>query len=735
MKTQFVRTLFLLLGILMTPTVTAETIDPFKFLENVDSAEAMAWVRQQNAVSVKLLESTPRFSHDREAVLKVLDNRERIPAVTRRGAWFYHLLQDDKFKIGLWRRTTLEQFRKPKIDEIQWESILDLDALAKTEGENWVWGGATCLAPDYNRCLLALSRGGADAKVVREFDLETRRFVDGGFNLPEAKSSYGWIDANLIFVATEFGQTAEEKKSSLTASGYPRIIKVWQRGTPLTQARPIYEANTTDVSAFAYVDHQPNYKRLFVGRYLDFYRSETYLIESALRFDELAKTDVARKRVNIPLDAGFASRGDWAFVELRSDMTLGSEKWVAGTLLVSDYQLLLVGQPKYQVLFAPTATRALGDNGGPHLLRDGILLSIQENVSGRLEEWRFDAGQGRWVGRSVNAPSPGDLSPAALQDPFVPKDELANSYFLTYTDFLTPTSLLLGQLGRDQFEVIKRNPQFFDSTGMRSEQRFATSKDGTRIPYFVVYPKNYQLGQNRPTLMYGYGGFQVSLNPWYSGSWGKTWYERGGIAVIANIRGGGEFGPKWHQSAIREKKQKSYDDFAAVAEDLHRSGIAKPSQIGIMGGSNGGLLVGAVMAQRPDLFGAVVCQVPLLDMKVYHRLLAGNSWMAEYGDPDKPEDWSFISLYSPYQNVKAGVKYPRILFTTSTRDDRVHPGHARKMAALMLSQGRSANEVVYFENIEGGHGGAANNEQRARMVAREMNFLWDTLGGSVTWAK
>jgi prolyl oligopeptidase len=344
-------------------------------------------------------------------------------------------------------------------------------------------------------------------------------------------------------------------------------------------------------------------------------------------------------------------------------------------------------------------------------------------VTSRLEEWRFDGA--KLSHRVVQAPAPGHLSVVSLHDPLLPGDALAEQYLINYTDFLTPDSLLLGQTGRDARELLKSRSAQFDAAGMKVEQNFATSRDGARVPYFVVWPKGAKADGANPTLLYGYGGFEVSLQPWYSGGFGKAWYQRGGVLVVANLRGGGEYGPAWHQSAIRQHKQRSYDDFIAVAEDLIKRNITSSRQLGIMGGSNGGLLVGATFVQRPELFNAVVCQVPLLDMRRYHQLLAGASWMAEYGDPDKAADWDFIAKYSPYQNVKAGVHYPKVLFTTSTRDDRVHPGHARKMAARMMAQG---HDLLYYENIEGGHGGAADNEQRATLQALEFSYLWQQLG-------
>ena len=386
----------------------------------------------------------------------------------------------------------------------------------------------------------------------------------------------------------------------------------------------------------------------------------------------------------------------------------------------------LRGQRKFDVLFEPTTTRSLG-RSGVSLTRDHVLLNILDNVAGQVEE--LGLVDGKWVRRAVNAPFPGTLSASGLFDTFAKDgkdDPLANAYLLNYADFLTPDSLYLGRIGSDDRQRLKARPSFFNAEGMRAEQLFATSKDGTQVPYFVVWPKGAKADGSNPTLLYGYGGFQVSMQPLYSGAYGTTWYEQGGVRVVANIRGGGEFGPNWHTSATKANKQRSYDDFAAVAEDLIKRKITSPKHLGIHGGSNGGLLVGAVMLQRPELFAAVVCSVPLLDMKRYHLLLAGNSWMAEYGNPDVPAEWDWIKAYSPYQNVKKDAKYPKVLFTTSTRDDRVHPAHARKMAARMIEQG---HDVLYYENIEGGHGGAANNAQRAHLLALENAFLWKTLGG------
>jgi len=684
-------------------SVNSTMSDPYLWLEEVQGEKALAWVRERNALSTSKLQASPVFSDNRAKVLGVLNNRDQIPGVTRRGEHLYNFWRDAQNPRGLWRRTTLAEYRKA---QPQWDVLLDLDALGKAEGENWVWAGSNCLAPDYKHCLISLSRGGADAKVVREFDLAKREFVKDGFFLPEAKSQFDWVDINTLYVGTDFGP------GSMTQSGYARVIKLWKRGTPLADAAQVFEGKDSDVSAFVNVDKTPGFERITVGRSTDFYNTEISLLVNGQWV-----------KINKPSDATLSWQREWAFLLLKSDLKVDSTTFKSGSLLAIKFDALMKGESNYQVLFEPSATRSLA-RSGPSTTRDYVLLNILDNVAGRIEELQYI--NGKWQRREVKAPSPGTLSASGLHDPFVKEDSLANHYIMSYLDFLTPAALYLGQAGQDHRELLKSNPSFFDNSGMRTEQRFATSKDGTKVPYFVVYPKNAKTDGSNPTVLYGYGGFQISMAPFYSGGWGTTWYERGGVFVIANIRGGGEFGPAWHQSAIKENKQKSYDDFAAVAEDLIKLGITKPQHLGIMGGSNGGLLVGAVMLQRPELFGAVVCSVPLLDMKRYHKLLAGNSWMAEYGNPDKPEEWAYISQYSPYQNVKTGVKYPKVLFATSTRDDRVHPGHARKMAARMMAQG---HDVLYYENIEGGHGGAANNEQRANLVALENTFLWLSLGG------
>lgn len=686
----------------------AEPADPFSWLEDVLGEKALDWVRGRNAESESLLTQRPEYEPIRLGMLKMLDSKERIAHITRRGDFFYNFWQDEQHPRGLWRRTSFDDWRR---SEPSWDTVLDLDALALAEDENWVWGGATGLPPSHERVLVALSRGGADAAVVREFDTVAKRFVTGGFELPEAKSELAWIDRDTVFVGTDTGP------GSLTASGYPRTVRRWARGTPLEKAPVVFEAGPEDLSASAWVDSTPGHERCLFVRSVDFYAREYFLVDGS-----------ARRRLELPADASISfwnSAGDSTdsvLIELRSDWQIGGSTHPSGSLLAIDARAFLTGSRDFATLFTPTPTRSLA---GFTTTRSHVIVNVLDAVASRLEEWKRKRDD--FVRREIAAPFPGTLGCTALHDPMRADDPLAEQYLLSYSDFLTPETLWLGHTGDDSRIICKSQPARFDARGMQAEQYFARSADGTSVPYFVVWPAG-STRTDLPTLLYGYGGFEISMLPGYRPGYGLGWLSRGGALVIANIRGGGEFGPAWHQAAIKANKQRSYDDFLAVAQDLIARGITRPERLGIQGGSNGGLLVGAAFTQRPELFGAVVCSVPLLDMRRYHRLLAGASWMAEYGDPDDPADWAYISKYSPYHQLRDGVRYPEVLFTTSTRDDRVHPGHARKMAARMRAAG---HPVLYHENIEGGHGGAADNAQRAHVHALEMAYLWRQLGDVV----
>lgn len=668
----------------------AQVQDPYLWLEDVMGDKAIAWVKEQNAKSQKEIEGHPAFGAIREKVLEVVNSRERIPFVQKRGGWYYNFWQDRNNVRGVWRRATLDEYKKA---EPKWEVVLDLDQLAKDEKENWVWRGSNCLYPDYNKCMISLSRGGADAVVIREWDMSARSFVKDGFQLKEAKGSVDWVDADTLFVQTDFGP------GSQTKSGYARITKMWKRGTPVETAVTVYEGTADDISVSASQSQGKGYTtRQFVRRGTTFYTSETYLHEAG-----------KLTRIDVPNDANFSYWRDWMSVRLKSAWTIGGKTYKQGSLLAMPFEKFLKGDRNFDVLFEGSDRKSLA---GFTVTRNFVIVNELDNVKNRLYE--LSHKDGKWHRRAVTMPGLGTVSASAID-----ADE-SDAYFMTLTDYLTPSTLFLASAGTDSRERLKSLPAFFDATPYKVEQFEVASKDGEKIPYFVIMRKDAKLNGKNPTLLYGYGGFEVSQLPSYSGPIGNAWLAQGGVYVVANIRGGGEFGPRWHQAGLKANRQKVFDDFIAVAEDLIRKKITAPRHLAISGGSNGGLLVGAVMVQRPDLFKAVICSVPLLDMQRYHKLLAGASWVAEYGNPDDPKEWEFISKYSPYQNVKAGVKMPRVLFVTSTRDDRVHPGHARKMMARMKEQG---HDVLYYENTEGGHAASANNTQLAYRVALQYAFL------------
>lgn len=667
-----------------------ESDDPWMWLEDVGGDKALDWVRERNKKSQAELESHPEFAKLKEDLLAILDSNERIPMVSKQGDYYYNFWRDKNNPRGLWRRTTPAEYEKanPK-----WEVLLDLDELGKKENENWVWSGARLLRPDYKLALISLSRGGADATVWREFDVEKREFVTGGFTLPEAKGSLAWINKDLVFVQTNFGE------GSLTDSGYPRVAKLWKRGQPLAEAVTVYEAERTDMSAGAFHDDSPGFERDFVNRAIAFYNNELFL----------RREDGTLQKIDVPNSASKGVFHQYLTIELREPWEVEGKTYPAGSLLVALFDDYMAGKKKLDVLFTPTDNTALASFG---FTKDYIYLNVLEDVKNRIYVAKL--GQPEWrLEPLVGAPSFGTVNIRAVD-----ADE-SNEYFMTTTDYLTPTTLLIGEIGKPP-RKLKSLPEFFDATGLEISQHFAVSADGTKVPYFMVARKDLKLDGQNPTLLYGYGGFEISLQPSYSASVGRAWTTQGGVYVVANIRGGGEYGPRWHQAALKSNRLKAYEDFAAVAKDLFARKVTSPRRLGIQGGSNGGLLVGNMVTLYPELMHAAVCQVPLLDMRRYNRLLAGASWMAEYGNPDKPEEWEFIQKFSPYHNVKADVKYPSVLFTTSTRDDRVHPGHARKMMAKMEQMG---HPVLYYENIEGGHGGAANNEQAAYMQTLAYIFL------------
>jgi prolyl oligopeptidase len=682
----------LVVAAMQATPAAAQDPDPFLWLEDVEGERALGWVKERNEQTLGELTAHPVYQPIHDRILSIYNSRDRIAFPSIMGDRLYNFWQDDTHKRGIWRRTTWESYLS---GTPRWETILDIDSLAAAENVNWSYGGSTCLEPQYVRCLVRLSRGGSDAVQVREFDMTTRQFVPNGFMLPEAKQSVAWMHRDTLLVASDFGP------GTMTSSGYARQAKQWARGTPLSSATLLFEADTSHVlvgvGSFRTAERDYN----IVFHRPSFFEGTMHLVQDG----KLVKVDV-------PLDADVNLVRDQLVVYVRKPWTTGGTTYENGTLIATSLEDFLAGKRDFRTVVDPGPRETVN---GVSATKDYLLVSMLNNVQGELRRYSFT--NGRWSHETVPAPKMGSIRLSSTS-PFT------NRYFFTYSGFTQPTTLYLAQESGSPRQVASL-PAMFDATGLAVNQHEATSKDGTKIPYFVVHRGDMQLDGNNPTLLYGYGGFELSQTPGYGSTVGAAWLERGGVYVVANIRGGGEFGPEWHRAGLKENRQRVYDDFLAVAQNLIDRKITSPDHLGIRGGSNGGLLVGVAYTQKPELFDAVVVSVPMFDMQRYNKLLAGASWMAEYGNPDIPEEWEYISKYSPYQNIKAGQKYPRVLFTTTTRDDRVHPGHARKGAAKMESLGYP---VYYYENTEGGHGSGVTNEQRARMDAVVYTYLWKQLG-------
>jgi prolyl oligopeptidase len=664
--------------------------DPYLWLEDIHGARPLAWVNQQNVKSRAVLQADPDYQKDYDAILKVLDATDRIPYGTLERDFVFNFWQDAGHPKGLWRRTNIVDYETPAP---HWETLLDLDKLAADERENWVWQGADC-SPALRRCLLSLSRGGGDAVVVREFDLATRTFVQGGFALVEAKSSITYLDEDSVLFGTDFGP------DSMTKSGYPRIVKLWKRGQPPAQARTLFEGKVSDVASQPTVFHSSSGTVAVITRAVTFFTTEYQLL----------RADGTLQALPLPLGADLkGALNQHLIFTLRENWTPRGGAAIAKGSLVA-YQIpargAVAGADGVAVLVTPDAKSSIDEVA---VGRDAVFASIYHDVTGTVRALRPGAN-GQWTDTTLPLPAGGSTQ-------IVSANAFGPQALLRFESYTTPTTLYeFADDGKPR--PIKSLPPRFDATNLATEQFFATSKDGTRVPYFVTRAKTAR--GPAPTVLYGYGGFEVSMTPSYSANFGMLWLAKGGVFVVANIRGGGEYGPAWHQAALLENRQKAYDDFQAVAHDLVRRGITTAKQLGIMGGSNGGLLVSANMIEAPDLFGAVVCQVPLIDMIRYTQIGAGASWAAEYGDPAREADRAWILKYSPYQNVSAQRHYPPVLFVTATSDDRVTPVHARKMAALMEAQG---HEVLFYENTDGGHAAAADHKQAAEMWALSFVYL------------
>lgn len=684
----------------LTPAGVAAADDHLA-LEQVDGAEAMAFVAEENRKSLAALTGDPRYETFRAEAQAILTATDRIPSPSFLGDGIGNFWQDATNPKGVWRRTTLDSYRTATP---QWETLLDIDALSKAEGKDWVFKGADCLTPDDTRCLINLSDGGKDAVIVREFDLTTKRFVDAGFSLPEGKHRIEWLDRDTLLVATDFGA------GTMTESGYPFIVKTLKRGQTLAQATEVYRGEQGDggygVSPAVYRDKDGKVTAVIITRPLDTFRSETWQLAQDGFTQKLTLPD----RVSV-----FGAQGDLLIVSNDEAWTFNGIAYKPGSLLSIPLNSLLTDRDDLSIsnqaylIYEPAARQSLGD---VRVLDRQVVASLSENVAGRLAIFE-NRGEFGWRRQDVAVPQ--NIA-VGLGDSSKSKGEV----FVSTQGFLTPPTLSLTSVGSTALTELKSAPAKFDASTHVVEQFEATSTDGTKIPYFVTRPRDMKLDGSNPTIMLGYGGFQVSLNPAYKPEMGKLWLERGGVFVQANIRGGGEFGPDWHQAALDGDRQKAFDDFAAVARDLEQRGITSPRRLGIYGRSNGGVLTSVSITQHPELFNAAVIESPLVDMLRYHELPAGASWIGEYGDPRIPEEAAWIAKYSAYQQLRPGQPYPRVYLTTNTRDDRVHPGHARKFAARLGDMGY---DHLYYEDTAGGHSNDADPVANARRWARHYVYL------------
>ncbi|MFC2163550.1 prolyl oligopeptidase family protein [Acidobacteriota bacterium] len=680
--------------------------DPFLWLEEVEGQKALDWVLSENDRSLKRLTEDLRFEALYEEGLEDLTRTDRLPGVTFIGEHTYDLLQDAKHVRGLWRRTSIESFLGGKPD---WESVLDLDELATSDKQSWVFGGAVSVYPDHDRCMLKLSPGGSDAGVWREFDLKSKGFITDGFQLPEAKSSVAWLDRDTLLV-----QAAYDAEGS-TTSGYGRQVRRWQRGTAYEEAPIILEVDPNHMGTGPMVIIDGDQKHVLIADMVTIFDRDFYYLGQ----------DGQPIRLQLPPEFTWSGifKGR-AFGRLKNDWSHQGQSFKTGSIVAFDFTALKTegDLPAAELVFEPKPNQAVQSllGIGFQATGDALYFSLLEDVVGKLV--RLTVTPEGWKNEYVAMPPNGSVSVVAA-------DPVTNTLIARYENFLTPPSLYFIRGTEQPVELMALDPKL-DASGFQTLQHFATSRDGTRIPYFVTFSKGMEMNGTAPALLGAYGGFGFAMTPAYLGRiFGeglpfKTILKAGGLYVLANIRGGAEYGPDWHTSGILHNRQRVYDDFHAVAEDLIERGYTSTEHLGIVGASNSGLLMGVAFTQRPDLYKAVLCGVPLLDMRRYHVMLAGASWMAEYGDPDDPEMWESIKQYSPYHNLHRDRDYPEVFFYTSTKDDRVHPGHARKMAAKMRDQ---KHAFLFYENVEGGHGAAANLNEMAKLGALQSVYLLQKL--------
>ena len=680
--------------------------DPYIWLEDVDAEKSMNWVLQQNKNTADQYKADPLYKDLYDQALATLNNKSRIPSVSQRGEWVYNYWKDEKNPRGIYRRAKLKDFNQN--DKPNWQTVLDMDQYNIDHEGNWVFKGMNCLAPKYRKCLVSISPGGGDAVMLQEYDMKDKKFINDGFSLPKSKMRVTWRDKDHLFVATDFGS------DSMTESGYPRIMKLWQRGTELSSAKTLLTADTKSVSVFAFRSGKGDKAKDFIIDSTSFWTNQYYqwVDGQALALDIPQSAEVSGVFQGMMI---ISLKEDWQYQG--QFITEGSVLLINPDVLTG--QKSLVEEQDWSVFLTPKANENIESISTSD---DTVIITLLSDVVSQVKVYRPTGND--WQVENINFPDNGAIGVTAV-------DDESGSFFAEYESFITPPTLYHVNGKNLKPKAVKSQDQSFDPAPYQVDQFFARSADGTFVPYFVVMNKDTPFDGSNPTHIFSYGGFRNSLTPSYSGSYealegayGKLWLDRGGVFVSANIRGGGAYGPKWHKSALLENKAKSYEDFEAVAEDLIKRKITSAAHLGIEGRSNGGLLVGATMTRRPDLYGAVICGVPLLDMKRYNKLLAGASWMGEFGNPDIAEQWEFIKAYSPYQNMQPNTEYPATFFYTSTRDDRVHPGHARKMAAKMMSFGYP---IWYYENTEGGHGGSSTNEQLAERLALAYTHLWTHL--------
>ena len=689
-----------------------------EFLEEVTGEAALAWVRERNERTEKRLDQqngdqlTPRgkpipsLKELEEDILSVLDDPERIPMVRVRGDLAYNFWTDGDHPRGLWRRQKFEDYLRGGDN---WEILIDVDALSKEDDKSWVWHGAAILYPERDRALISLSDGGSDADETREFDLATKQFVKDGFFRPVGKGSLSWIDRDHCWLTQPMGP------ESTSPSGYPLQARLLTRGQALENSQLVLAADPASMGVFAGSGWDRMGQQQVVQVMEDFYTADTYYLAGG--YPEISTQEPAL--LPVPRSSEAAVWNEWTTVWLREDWERpeADETWRAGSLLSFLTEELLADplSAPATAMFEPTEEEVLE---GLSATRNKIMLTTIRHVVPRITAMT-PADDGRsWTSEVFKTPPTPDPYVTTAVSAVTPLED--DRLWVVTTGYTSPSTLwLVDDAG--EWHLVRSAPTMFDATGMEVTQHFATSADGTKVPYFQVgFPGD----GPAPTLLYGYGGFDVSLLPSYSPVAGKAWLSEGGVYVVANIRGGGEYGPNWHKAALKEKRHRAYEDFVAVARDLVERGVTTPAQLGAQGGSNGGLLMGNMYTQFPDDFGAIVCSVPLLDMGRFHTLLAGSSWIAEYGDPEKPEEWEFLKTFSPVHLFDEERDYPPLMLTTSTKDDRVHPAHARALGYLTE---RAGKDTLYFENIEGGHGGAADNRQRAHNQALSWEFLWQAL--------